>query len=108
MSPATAPPRPAVGQRFRLLPLSNNSLPGTGRIVSAAQQRADEVKTAQVRAALTACSHQGLRQVGVDVDGTLVRLTGRVASYYRKQQATTAVLALDGVERLENELQVCR
>lgn len=107
MSPATAISHHAVAQRFRTLPRSNNSLPVTSEITPDAQQRADEVKTAQVRAALAKCS-QAFRRVGVHVDGTLVRLTGLVTSYYQKQQATVAVLSLDDVERLENELQVYR
>ena len=34
------------------------------------------------------------------VDGTLVRLTGLVTSYYQKQQAIVAVLSLDDVEQV--------
>lgn len=109
MGPATASPRQAVAPRFRTLSRPDNSPPDTNEdIQNAHKQRADEVKTAQVRAALARCSHHALRRVGVHVDGTLVRLTGRVPSYYQKQQATTAVLPVDGVERLENNLRVDR
>lgn len=108
MSPATASPRSKVASRFCTIPRSDKSPPDTSVKIQDTRQRADDVRTAQVRAALAECCYHGLRRVGVHVVGTLVRLTGKVGSYYQKQQATTVVLSLDGVERLENDLQVCR
>lgn len=38
-------------------------------------------------------------------DGTLI-LSGMVASYYQKQVAQSAVMKVDGVERLVNQIEV--
>lgn len=55
---------------------------------------------------LASSDYPSLRDVEVDVLGGLVVLTGEVSSFYLKQIAQTAVLTLDDVEGLQNELIV--
>lgn len=60
----------------------------------------------RVERALDASTYQALRGLTVCVDGDEVSLSGTVRSYYEKQQATTAVLQVDGVESIRNQLKV--
>ena len=46
------------------------------------------------------------RDVQATVHNGRVRLIGRVGSWYRKQLAQSAVMSLDGVESLVNEIVV--
>ncbi|NQV23499.1 MAG: BON domain-containing protein [Rhodopirellula sp.] len=55
---------------------------------------------------LNATGYQILNRAEVHVDGGAVRLSGLVRRYYHKAVATTAILKLDGVTDLKNELQV--
>jgi osmotically-inducible protein OsmY len=36
-----------------------------------------------------------------------VRLHGRVSSWYQKQMAQEMLMRMDGIERIENHLEVC-
>lgn len=56
--------------------------------------------------ALDRTGYGWLRRVAVAAEGGSVVLQGRVPSYYLKQLAQEAVLAVPGVEVLRNELQV--
>lgn len=69
-------------------------------------QRASEIARQRIRCALEASGYRALYQIEVHVHEGLVRLSGRVGSYYYKQRATAVVLPLDGVEQLRNELTV--
>lgn len=102
MSPATASPLITAPTHLE------NSTPNTSVQLRNVQQRAVDAKVDRIRKAMIERGNHGLRRVGVHVDGALIRLTGRVSSYHLKQLATAVVLSLDGVERLENDLQVCR
>jgi osmotically-inducible protein OsmY len=46
------------------------------------------------------------RQVQVATQGNKVRLEGTVGSFYQKQMAQEIVRRVDGVENVENQLQV--
>jgi osmotically-inducible protein OsmY len=46
------------------------------------------------------------RQIDVCADQGVVLLQGEVQSYYEKQLAQEVVRRLDGVERVENEIEV--
>ncbi len=58
--------------------------------------------------ALCDSGHRGLSHVNVSVWRGEVRLTGHVRSYYAKQIATFAVLQVDGVAELQNNIMVRR
>lgn len=61
---------------------------------------------AQVRGALSKSHGLSPRQVHVAANGNKVRLEGTVRSFYQKQMAQELVRRIDGVESVENELQV--
>jgi osmotically-inducible protein OsmY len=58
--------------------------------------------------ALRAAGYPPLRAIEVAVCDHLVILRGRVPSYYMKQIAQATVLAVPGVQRLCNDLDVVR
>ncbi|HLA83738.1 MAG TPA: BON domain-containing protein [Thermoguttaceae bacterium] len=60
----------------------------------------------QVARSLGATGRFGARQLDVSASHGVVTLRGRVSSYYYKQLAQTAALAVDGVRRLRNEVEV--
>jgi osmotically-inducible protein OsmY len=60
----------------------------------------------RIQAVLRGCPHRPLSAVCVDVDGSDVRLSGSVRSYYEKQLAQSAAMKVPGISRLRNELQV--
>jgi osmotically-inducible protein OsmY len=62
----------------------------------------------RVERALRATGYPPLRAVEVSVCGQLVILRGRVPSYYMKQFAQAAALALPGVRELRNDVEVVR
>jgi hypothetical protein len=47
-----------------------------------------------------------LRNVSCDCRGGVLVLRGRLPSYYLKQVAQEAVVRLEGVERIDNQIQV--
>ena len=55
---------------------------------------------------LEASSHLFLRHVTCRVDQGVLRLEGKVPSYYLKQTAQSLIQSIDGVDRIENELCV--
>ena len=59
-----------------------------------------------VRSALAQTRHGWLQRVVVAGEGGRVVLRGKVPSYYLKQMAQTAAMTVQGVEVLQNELQV--
>ncbi len=61
-----------------------------------------------VERALCATGHGALRAVSVSIDARIVVLRGRVASYYLKQVAQTAVLAVTGAHQVRNSVDVVR
>lgn len=73
-----------------------------------AQERADEIRAAQVRAVLANCQFASPKDYSIHVSDGVVQLTGRVHSFYRKQQATVAAQSVDGVEKIINDLKVSR
>jgi osmotically-inducible protein OsmY len=71
-----------------------------------AQSAEDLPLTEGVARALCATGYPSLRAIEVSVCGGQVILRGRVRSYYMKQVAQTAALAVSGVVGLRNELDV--
>jgi len=61
----------------------------------------------QVRRVLRGTGYLALRQIDCRVENGVVQLSGDVPSFYCKQIAQTAVLALKRVRRVENCLRVC-
>ncbi len=60
----------------------------------------------QVQGALNKSYFLSPRQVQIETTGGNVRLKGIVGSFYQKQMAQELVRRLDGVERIDNLLQV--
>lgn len=60
----------------------------------------------RVSAAIQTSPHLRRRKLHSEADGGRVVLRGTVATYYQKQMATEAVRRLDGVEQIENNLDV--
>ena len=60
----------------------------------------------QVQGALSNSPHVPSHQVRVETTDGHVRIEGTVGSFFQKQMAQEVVLRLDGVERIENQLQV--
>lgn len=56
--------------------------------------------------ALTANPHLFGRKFGYEADDGTVVLTGTVNSYFQKQMAQEAIRRVDGVEQIDNRLQV--
>lgn len=108
MSPAIVSARKVFTTRRQTSPRSDSPPPNQAALLRVAQLSAEEALTTQLREALAQRSYHGLRTVDINVHEGLVRLTGRVSSYYQKQLATAAVLSLDGVEELTNDLQIVR
>lgn len=53
-------------------------------------------------------SHHFLRHIHCDFEDGVATLRGRVPSYYLKQVAQSLVSTVDGVERVENEVEVAQ
>lgn len=67
----------------------------------------DDVPLAQrIRLALRSTGYSNLRTVEVDVRERLVVLSGHVPTYYLKQVAQTAALAVRGMRELRNNVEV--
>lgn len=60
----------------------------------------------QVQDALHNSPYLSSRQFRVIASDGLVRLEGTVGSFYQKQMAQELLRRVDGVERIENQLQV--
>jgi len=61
---------------------------------------------AQVHGALNNSPYLSAKQLQVEASDGMVRLEGTVNSYHQKQIAQEVLRRLDGVERIENQLQV--
>lgn len=59
-----------------------------------------------VRRALFATGHPQLQKIGISAHEGYVVLKGTVATYYEIQVAQTAVMHVNGVETLKNEIFV--
>ncbi len=56
--------------------------------------------------ALTANPHLFGRKFDYEADAGTVVLTGKVNSYFQKQMAQEAIRRVDGVEQIDNQLEV--
>ena len=61
----------------------------------------------QVHAALKDNPHLGRRRLRLEADEGRVVLRGVVGSYFQKQMAQEAVRNVQGVQEIENQLEVC-
>jgi osmotically-inducible protein OsmY len=100
----TIPPQPASAVE-RPADSSDCIVQSVERAVSDEAVRNRQLQEAAQRR-LDSTGYQILKRSEVHVDGGTVRLTGRVLRYYHKAVATAAILRLDGVTNLKNELQV--
>jgi osmotically-inducible protein OsmY len=62
--------------------------------------------TERLGAALTANPHLFGRKLGYETDSGTVVLKGTVNSYFQKQMAQEAIRRVDGVEQIDNQLEV--
>lgn len=62
----------------------------------------------QVSTALRQNPHLKARNLRFETTARRVTLRGQVTSWYQKQMAQETLLRLDGVDRVENHLEVCR
>jgi osmotically-inducible protein OsmY len=60
----------------------------------------------KVQGALSRSPYLGPRAVRVEAVEGVIRLQGAVRSFFQKQMAQELIRRLDGVERIENHLQV--
>lgn len=60
----------------------------------------------RVECALRATGYGALRYIEVAVQDRVAILKGRVPSYYLKQAAQTAALAVPGIHQIHNDLEV--
>lgn len=60
----------------------------------------------RVHSAFETSAYMPLKRVRVEAADGSVRIHGRVGSYFEKQMAQEIVRRLDGVERIENLLEV--
>lgn len=75
--------------------------------VGGAEEVPEELPSVEaIRAALHGSGRGWLRRIEVGVEGGCVVLRGQVPSYYLKQMALAAALAVPGVGSVRNELQV--
>lgn len=61
---------------------------------------------AEARKRLHATGYTCLDRIDCRFSHGVLTLSGKVASYYQKQVAQTAVLSLEGVEQIANEIEV--
>ena len=60
----------------------------------------------KIQGALDSSPYLPNRQLRVEAQDGHVRIEGTVGSFFQKQMAQEVLLRLDGVERVENQLQV--
>ena len=60
----------------------------------------------QVRGVLANSPYLSAKQFRIEAADGLVRLHGTVSSFHQKQMAQELLRRVDGVERIENQLQV--
>jgi len=72
----------------------------------ATPSRAESPLLAQVRGALSKNPSLTSHHVNVQADDGNIRLEGTVSSFYQKQMAQELARRVDGVENIENQLQV--
>ena len=65
-----------------------------------------EPLTNQIDAALKTSPHLSQRNLQFAAEQGRVRLEGKVSSYFQKQMAQEIILRLDGVEQIDNLLEV--
>ncbi len=94
------PPLEPAGEHSRAEKDATPALP--------AQSPEDRRLMERVESALCATGHGALRNVAVSVNGGIVILGGRVSSYYLKQVAQEAVLAVAGSHQIRNSVDVVR
>ncbi len=93
--------------------LSLASLVGEKRYAAEPRQRAEiltlrekEIVEARAASCLRTSPYAEIRLVACEFHEGMLRLWGRVPSYYMKQIAQTVVLGIDGVEEIHNQLEV--
>jgi osmotically-inducible protein OsmY len=89
-------------------PTREEMVPAGATLSHLTQSAVDLDLVARVERALCATGHGSLRGVHVSVSAGVVSLTGQVPSYYLKQVAQTAALAVPGEHQVRNELTVNR
>jgi osmotically-inducible protein OsmY len=97
MAPSTAPQIQPTGEEMDAVEANAPLL---------TQSREDLHLAERVGHALHATGYGALRGITVNVQARIVLLRGRVPSYYLKQIAQTIALAVPGIHRIRNDLEV--
>ncbi|HEY2825983.1 MAG TPA: BON domain-containing protein [Pirellulales bacterium] len=71
------------------------------------QQRLDDRFEQKVSYALRQSPHLQSRNLRFEASEGRVTLRGQVNSWYQKQMAQETLLRLEGIDRVENQLEVC-
>lgn len=82
----------------------NDVLQSSGSFLT--QSLEDLCLAKRIERALHATGHNVLREIEVFVTARIVRLVGRVPSYYLKQVAQVTALAIPGTHQIHNDLEV--
>ncbi len=64
--------------------------------------------TESARERLRSCPYKPVRLLACEFDRGVLRLRGRLSSFYQKQLAQQAVIGLSGVEEVVNEVVVAQ
>ncbi len=75
--------------------------------VTSAQDQAQELLEEKIASALRHNPHVQLRNLRFEAGDGRVTLHGKVGSWYQKQMAQESLIRIDGVDRVENQLEVC-
>ena len=80
--------------------------PGWRIVPASATRRHDRVVERAAQTALCAAAHWPLRSIVCKFDDGVLMLIGQVPSYYLKQVAHVAVSEIDGVNVIDDRLEV--
>jgi osmotically-inducible protein OsmY len=83
-------------------------MPASSNVASASVKDRDRYLQRQVRQALQATGYAALQKIDCRVENGVVELSGEVPSFYCKQVAQAAVVALSHIRRVDNRLRVPR
>jgi osmotically-inducible protein OsmY len=75
--------------------------------ITISEEQIQELLDEKISCALRQNPYLQSRNLRFEASDGRVTLHGRVGSWYQKQMAQESLLRLDGVDRVENQLEVC-
>jgi osmotically-inducible protein OsmY len=75
--------------------------------ITFSEEQIQELLDEKISSALRQNPYLQARNLRFEASEGRVTLHGRVGSWYQKQMAQESLLRLDGVDRVENQLEVC-